>query len=56
MAQLLGELSFLLGAPPAVTVETPPGKTATVIEMKQEDLLALLKSDPQLAGHVFRLL
>uniref|UniRef100_A0A7S3BPB6 cGMP-dependent protein kinase n=1 Tax=Haptolina ericina TaxID=156174 RepID=A0A7S3BPB6_9EUKA len=54
--QILGELSFLLGTLPAVSVEVSGESTLTVIEAKQSALLELLTKEPEVAGNVFRLL
>ena len=54
LPQLLGELSFLLGTIPAVSVEVT--ETLKVIEAKQSSLLELLNKEPEVAGNVFRLL
>ncbi|KAL1520053.1 hypothetical protein AB1Y20_023528 [Prymnesium parvum] len=54
--QLLGELSFLLGTIPAVSVEVAGDTPLKFIEAKQSRLLELLHQDPEVAGNVFRLL
>ena len=51
-AELLGEMSFLLGSKPGVTVvaEAP----VTIVELQQSKVLRVLQHDPQLAAQVFR--
>ena len=52
VGQLLGEMSFLLGSKPGVTVvaEAP----VTIVELQQSKVLRVLQHDPQLAAQVFR--